>query len=150
MKRLNKILLWIWQIIQNIIGVIILLIVRNKSKKKKEEYLLDSGKIYTVVYYDVEYFFHSGVCLGEYIFLETRYLEEYQIRDEVAHEAGHQALQSRIFGPLYIVIFGIPSLFVNIWDRLFHKGWSNQARMEWYYSTPVEKNADSFLKVNRF
>ena len=124
-----KILLWIWQLPQNIIGFII-------SRFAREE---DDG-VFTKMN-----FFGSGVCLGEYIILERK---NFIFEINILHEKGHR-VQSRILGPLYLLIVGLPSLLRNLIDRKFHKSWPYCKRASWYYSGFPEKWADKLGGVNR-
>jgi len=88
----------------------------------------------------------SGVSLGEFIFLPIRCQGD---RATIAHEIGH-SIQSRMLGPLYLLAVGIPSaVFNNLWDRLFHKSWGYQERIQWYYSRYPEAWADSLGGVRR-
>lgn len=86
----KKILMWIWQFPQNIIGLLLLLF--NKGEKKHN--LND-----ITFYYDDN--FPGGITLGEYILVGSKTV--------VRHEFGH-VLQSRILGPLYLFVIGIPSI----------------------------------------
>jgi len=88
--------------------------------------------------------FVSGVSLGGYILLKSFHNEM-----TYAHEWGHTR-QSRIFGPLYLIVIGVASaVFNNLWDRLFHKNWSHERRTQWYYSRFPEAWADRLGGVNR-
>ena len=72
-----------------------------------------------------------GLCLGEYIFVGYMDIDGYTAK----HEQGHR-FQSRYFGPLYIIIVGLPSVFRNIWQRIFRKS------AAWYYSGWPEDDAN--------
>jgi hypothetical protein len=87
----------------------------------------------------------SGVSLGELVFLP----EEYDTHTTKDHEYGH-SIQSRYLGPLYLLVVGIPSMLCNnLWDRWFHRGWTNQQRINWYYKRFPERWADRLGGVNR-
>ena len=129
MKALAGIVLWLWQLPQNLVGFVM-------SRFFREE---DDGVFVRMS------FFGSGVCLGEYILLERRlFIHE----RNVAHEKGHR-IQSRILGPLYLVIVGVPSLIRNLWDRAKHKEWPYAAKVRWYYSGFPENWADKLGGVDR-
>lgn len=127
-----KFLLYIWQLPQNIIGLIIKLI--NKNKKGYEEFFYNGVKVYYV-----KHIMNCGISLGDYIFLDN---DVYLNEKDIMHEAGHKK-QSKILGWFYLLIIGLPSVIGNIIDRIFDKGY------EWYYSQPWEKWADKLGGVDR-
>jgi hypothetical protein len=131
-----KVLLYIWQFPQILLALILI----KKILAKRLEGLYRDKKVYC---FKSSYI--SGVSLGEYIILREGHSET-----TLDHEYGH-TVQSRIFGPLYLIVIGIPSaVFNNLWDRKFHKTWTDQKRIEWYYSRYPEKWADRLGGVNRF
>ena len=135
-----KVLLYIWQLPQNLLGLILLLLYRIKGDLAKQ---LSIGNL--PVYFSK--YMPSGISLGEYIILETPKSLIPKIND-VLHEYGHTK-QSRILGPFYLLIIGIPSLIGNIYDRVRHSNWTNKARNLWYYNQPWEKWADKLGGVKR-
>lgn len=124
-----KILRYIWQLPQNILGLALeSMIYWGISKEVKEG---DVRYMYTPL-------LPSSVCLGSYIYLtigagpNTR-----------KHEYGHY-IQSLILGPLYLFIIGIPSLLHNIVHTVCEK-----VNIKWdYYSFYTEKWANKLGKVN--
>lgn len=91
-----RIFLWIWQLPQNILGIIVLLsgsYVRKTLEGKSGEKIV--------------YFFNpdrrGSITLGEYRFLDTNRIST------VRHEYGHTR-QSRMLGPLYLIFIGLNSL----------------------------------------
>lgn len=92
-------------------------------------------------------FFGSGVCLGEWIILEG---DPFTIDSQsVKHECGHR-VQSRILGPLYLLVVGVPSLARNVYDRLvLSKTMTVFERQLWYYSGFPERWADRLGGVTR-
>ena len=135
-----KVLLCIWQSIQNLIGIILILITKATVKGR----VID-GK--TISYYVARRFNNnwSGVSLGEYIvFSKDAFANEISIR----HEHGHQ-IQSEYLGPFYLIVVGLPSFLRNIWDRFAHMKWTNKQRVDWYYSHFPENQADKFGGVKR-
>lgn len=133
MKRFTEILLYIWQLPQNIAGLIMLLIYRIEKK-----YLKLNGRTF---YYTPEMI--SGISLGNYIIIKK---EDWGV--DMRHEYGH-SVDSRKFGPLYLIVIGLPSLLGNIYDKIFHKNWKYSDSCEWYYNQPWEKSADKNGGVNR-
>ena len=89
---------YIWQLPQNILGSLY------------KEYISDN--IITRVNYDAtDYECYltrngGGVTLGRYIFVNQNYKD---LTNVILHERGH-VKQSRILGPLYLIIIGIPSI----------------------------------------
>lgn len=125
MDKLKKVLLWLWQLPQNILGLLPLLINRGEVKHR-----LDN----IVFYYDNN--FPGGITLGEYILVGSE--------TAVRHEFGH-VLQSRILGPLYLFVIGIPSIVhaaINEYIGCCKK------HKEGYYHFYTEKWANKLGKVN--
>ncbi len=139
MKRLKKILLVIWQFPQEIIGCFLILMVKGKRKYINVLLPGKQSKYGLVGVYTVPNLFNSGISLGSYIIFDGRI----EISEtDVLHEYGHQ-LQSRMLGPLYLLIVGIPSLIGNIYSRIKKKD------EKWYYSRFPENWADRLGGVNR-
>jgi len=139
---MKRILLWVWQLPQHLLGLLLVLLLRARLRpwphKDKVinywEYNPQSGLSR----------FLSGGSFGRYIILPPR--NDYA--QTVPHEYGH-SLQSRAWGPLYLLVVGIPSVIGNLWDRAFHKRWSVEKRTAWYYSRYPEKQADKLGGVVR-
>lgn len=132
-KSMKNILLWIWQLPQNLLGVIVLLF--NKVLGCIKVRTIDS-----IDYYYVKHVNNCGVSLGNYIFLDSdRCITE----NAVHHEWGHQK-QSLKYGWLYLLIIGLPSAIGNIYYRLAHKD------NIWYYSQWWERTADELGGVTRY
>ena len=133
MNKIIELALFIWQLPQNLLGLILLLIYKHEK-----EYHKLNGRIF---YYTNE--MPSGISLGNYIIMNREDKE-----DDMKHEYGH-SIQSRILGLIYLIIIGLPSSIGNIYDRVAHKNWSKKERIKWYYNQPWEKWADKLGKVNR-
>ena len=90
---------YIWQLPQNILGSLY------------KEYISDN--IITRVNYDATdyecYLTNSGggLTLGRFIFVNQHFVD---LEETILHEIGH-VKQSRILGPLYLIIIGIPSIY---------------------------------------
>lgn len=121
MDTLKQIFLYIWQLPQNLLGLLFLLFLRGEKRHE-----LKGIKFY------YQKRFPGGITLGEYIMLGSR--NETTVR----HEYGH-VLQSRMLGPLYLFIIGLLSLL---------HAWLNGAigcckgHPEGYYHFYTEKWAD--------
>ena len=95
---MKNFLLYIWCLPQNIVGLLFLLFIRGEEKHS-----LDG-----ITFYEAESF-NGGISLGKYIIV-------YKKREStIRHEYGH-CIQSRMLGPLYLLIVGIPSL---IWASMY-------------------------------
>lgn len=139
MQKLINIFLWIWQLPQHIVALLVF--AQNKIRKGTCE----KKDTENIKWYKIKYISNAGISLGNYIFLD---LDRYISSKDVKHEYGH-TIQSKILGPFYLIIVGIPSIVRNIFDRLFHKKWSNLQRNIWYYSGYPENWADKLGKVDR-
>ena len=129
---MKDILLYLWQLPQNLLGLILCLIYPDKFPTA-----LKDVKVH------VNQSFPSGISLGNYIIVK------YVRPNTISHEYGHH-LQSLKWGWLYLIVIGLPSLTGNIIDRLFHKKWDWLKREQWYYNQPWEKSADKLGGVKRF
>lgn len=91
--------LFLWQILQNIIGLFMFLY----FKMRRDLSLVKYDKF---TYCFKSKYMHGGISLGSFIFLS-----EYSATNEktIAHEYGH-CVDSKIMGPLYLFIIGIPSI----------------------------------------
>ena len=98
LKFLWEVILYIWQLPQNLIG----LIVRWMYPGSRKMEIAD-----VPVFYNPK--FPGGISLGKTIMVCT------QDRFTSMHEHGHQ-IQSLYLGPLYLFIIGIPSI---IWAGLY-------------------------------
>ena len=118
---MKKLLRCIWQLPQNLVGLIVALLTGAK---------LDSNEHY---YWQL----HSGLSLGHYVFINREASIE-----TVKHEEGHQ-IQSMVLGWLYLPVIGIPSL---IWACLKSIGMFKNTS---YYSFYTERWADKLAGIGR-
>lgn len=95
MKKLLKIILFIWELLQNLVGFLYLKLSKYKFTVR---YFLN-GNTQIRYYYAEE--FPGGLTLGEFIFTNGP--------KHVKHENGH-VKQSRILGPFYLPFIGLNSL----------------------------------------
>lgn len=127
-------LLYVWQLPQNIFGLFLLLFY-----KKEKAYHKLNGRTF---YYTDE--MSSGISIGNYIIMNRK-----DMKDSMRHEYGH-SVQSRILGPLYLLIIGLPSLLWNIIDRIIvEPAFGYKKSYNLYYSIPWEKWADKLGGVKR-
>jgi len=138
-ERMRNLLLWLWQLPQHLLGVLLIFFVVGERREIAGITYWHFGRWdwFTRVF--------AGVSLGRYILLP----DMRDLKTTARHEWGH-SLQSHLFGPLYLFIIGLPSISGNIWDRLFHRGWDGRRRYRWYYSLPWERDADRRAGVVRW
>lgn len=96
--KLKKYLMWLWQLPQNLCGVIYRGVIKKDIISQINS---DSG--YNVYLTKTN---RGGVTLGEYIFVYQKYTDLSRV---VQHETGH-VKQSRMLGPLYLLVIGLPSI----------------------------------------
>lgn len=130
MNKIKKILLYIWQLPQHLLGLALALFFKQK---KKETY-----KHTTIFKVKKE----IAVSLGNYIFMNENWSDKTK-----HHEYGH-SLQSIYLGPLYLLIVGLPSITMNIFSTIcyefgYYKPFDN------YYKRFPENWADKLGKVKR-
>jgi len=143
MRAMKEVLLYIWQLPQHLLGLLLIRLLKAEKKEWEHE-----GK--TILFWEFApkgWFSRliSGCSLGRYIIMLRRNSYE----EDIPHEHGH-SVQSVRWGPLYLPVIGLPSaLGNNLWDRLAHKSWPAGKRQEWYYSRWPEKQADTLGGVTR-
>ena len=138
-KILNYILsalFLIWELPQNIIGAILFCIYSTLS----DVIVVNEGtsvSVYTSI--------KGGLSLGAFCFLQKGYYRNPSkyVAKTILHTEGHRK-QSRILGPLYLLVIGLPSV---VWDVL----WTcfKYFRKKDYYSFFTEKWADKLAGVER-
>ena len=89
-----------WELPQNILGLILLIFYRSGSviEKYNGRFLIFNNK------------FVGGLSLGYFIYCQTKN------NNLVSHEYGH-TYQSRVLGPLYLMLIGLPSI---IWCKFIY------------------------------
>lgn len=117
-KIKNFIIDWIWQLPQNIVGIIYQYYVRGESILLVKDF----NERYKVYLKESK----GAVSLGRYIFISRKYNNSEFILD---HELGHTK-QSLILGPLYLIVIGLPSL---LW-ALTHKKLCPSKNYYWFYT----------------
>ena len=133
MDKLKEILLYIWQLPQNLLGLIMMFFVKP--------YILKEN--YRGITYVVSKKMGGGISLGNYVILSKTYKDKKLHKDIWDHEWGHTR-DSRMFGPLYLIIIGLPSL---MWAGLY--GSIIPYTRNGYYRFYTEKRADRLGRVNR-
>ena len=133
MKKIAYILIQCsWGIIQTFFGFMVFLI------NIKRKHFMYHGAVVTVTKAP------SSVSLGMFVFITENPMEDKRIENKIpnqelsqrllVHEYGH-TIQSLIFGPLYLIVMGIPSTlwgFLPCYQRKRNEGYS-------YFSYFTEK-----------
>ena len=126
MKYIRNLILFIWQLPQHIVALIYFgyLVMMCKDLG------VDSRYKQAIV---IPCVMRGAVTLGNYVFVGLN--SEY--RKTVKHELGH-TIQSKILGPLYLIVIGIPSITYCGLRRLFPS-----LRKKNYYNFYTEKWANN-------
>lgn len=77
----------------------------------------------------------GGISLGPFAFVSNYSAKK---QETIAHEVDGHTVQSKLFGPLYLLIIGIPSL-VHAWFHDYHKSC--------YYDYWCERWANNLAKL---
>lgn len=129
--KLFNILLFLWQLPQNIIGIIVAI------WSCGTKYFYKSG-VSTINVYKA-YRMSGGISLGKYVIVQGRCSQT-----TIKHELGH-CIQSQYLGWLYLIIIGLPSF---IWATLHT--YNKHIREKYsYYDFYTEKWADKLGGVVR-
>lgn len=132
--KLKEILFWVWQLPQHLLGLALLHHYRDARL-----YHTENGRRYYTAWE-----MPSGISLGNYIILHNA-----SMGNDKLHEYGHSR-QSRMLGPLYLPVIGLPSIIGNLFDQAFHSHWTYERSARWYYSLPWEAWADKLGGVKRW
>lgn len=126
MKYIRNLILFIWQLPQHIVALIYFgyLVMMCKDLD------VDSRYKQAIV---IPCVMRGAVTLGNYVFVGLN--SEY--RKTVKHELGH-TIQSKILGPLYLIVIGIPSITYCGLRRIFPS-----LRKKNYYDFYTEKWANN-------
>ena len=126
MKYISNLILFIWQLPQHLLAILYIGYLVMMSK----DLGIDSRYKQAIV---IACIMRGAVTLGNYVFVGLN--SEY--RKTVKHELGH-TIQSKILGPLYLIIIGIPSITYCGLRRLFPS-----LRKKNYYNFYTEKWANN-------
>ena len=136
MKKTLEILLYLWQLPQNLLGLLLIALLGWEipiDMKGSKNHRLPSSLLF------LNSRMKGGVSLGRYIILSGRYATDF---NTWYHERGH-SIQSMILGPLYLLVIGLPSL---LWAAFYRH---NDADPNGYYRFFTEKWADRLGGVKR-
>ena len=126
MEYISNLILFIWQLPQHLLAILYIgyLVMMGKDLG------IDSRYKQAIV---IPCIMRGAVTLGNYVFVGLN--SEY--RKTVKHELGH-TIQSKILGPLYLIVIGIPSITYCGLRRLFPS-----LRKKNYYNFYTEKWANN-------
>ena len=126
MNYIRNLILFIWQLPQHIVAIIYFgyLVIMCKDLG------VDSRYKQAIV---IPCVMRGAVTLGNYVFVGLN--SEY--KETVKHELGH-TIQSKILGPLYLIVIGIPSITYCGLRRIFPS-----LRKKNYYDFYTEKWANN-------
>lgn len=134
MKTFLNIIMYLWQLPQNLLGLVMVAItgfglpvdIRGNNHRLPSSLLFLNEQM------------RGGISLGRYIIMNR----SCYVGDTTSwmHERGH-SVQSMMLGPLYLVVIGLPSILWAAW-------WTADRGMS-YYSFYTERWADKLGGVNR-
>ena len=124
------ILLFVWELPQNGLGFFVWIFVRSR--------IINKEKIRNRSINHVPSF---GISLGSFVFWSGSENPYVLIKaNNKQHELGH-TIQSVIFGPLYLLLIGIPSIFRVLFSYIYFS--KNKTQWQNYYNGYPEKWADT-------
>lgn len=124
---MKRILSYLWELPQNLIGLGLSFIYKYDELIPYENKQIRYCKK-----------FPGGISLGNYVFVGTKK------KDIIKHEYGH-TIQSKLLGPLYLFIVGIPSI---VWASICGTKLIPYTK-NGYYKFYTEKWADKLGQVER-
>lgn len=116
------ILLFIWQLPQNLVGLVMLAYFKIFSKTR-----IVACRHYSIMFESPKML--GGISLGNFCFGSVS-LCRYETH--IMHELDGHTVDSKIFGPLYLLIVGLPSIlnatfnFVDCYYSWFPEKWANR------------------------
>lgn len=125
--RIRNLLLYLWQLPQNLLGLLLRAIYRGEDTDCGDALVRMSARM------------QGGISLGRYIIVSEK-----ATIGTVMHEYGH-CRQSKMLGPLYLLVVGLPSL---TWSCIYPCRMFPYSR-NGYYRFYTEKWADRLGEVKR-
>ena len=107
MKIVSLLLAFTWELPQTLAALVFMLFFKTQG-------IVGNSRIWHVHFSS----FLTCASLGEFIFFAKRDVGGPSWEDTVRHETGH-SVQSRIFGPLYLILIALPSR-----SGTFFQGWT--------------------------
>lgn len=125
---------WVWQLPQNLLGVLWKNIKKNSiiTEISNDDIESVGAKAYLTKA-------GGAVTLGKYVFISQIYRDQGMT---IKHECGH-VKQSKMLGPLYLIVIGVPSiLHARLNDYI---GCDKESGYSHFYT---EKWADKLMGIN--
>lgn len=135
MKNIGRIVSdWVWQLPQNLLGVLWKGIKKDSiiTEISNDDIRLVDAKAYLIKA-------GGSVTLGKYVFISQTYRDQGMT---IKHECGH-VKQSKMLGPLYLIVIGIPSI-LHAWLNDYI-GCDKESGYSHFYT---EKWADKLMGIN--
>lgn len=105
-------LLWLWQVIQNIIALILIKVIYTSDNCCYAHYRYGKTNLYFVICRNC---YIDDFTMGDYIFISSDNWLSGDIK--IRHSYGY-VLTSRIFGPLWLFVIFIPRLVYAFYDPM--------------------------------
>lgn len=135
MKNIGRIVSdWVWQLPQNLLGVI-----WKNIKKDSIITPISNNDIESVGAKAYLIKARGTVTLGKYVFISQTYRDQGMI---IKHECGH-VKQSKMLGPLYLIVIGVPSI-LHAWLNDYI-GCDEESGYSHFYT---EKCTDKLMGIN--
>lgn len=135
MKIVSLLLAFTWELPQTLVALVFMLFFRTQG-------IAGNSRIWRVHFSS----FLTCASLGEFIFFAKRDVGGPSWEETVRHETGH-SVQSRIFGPLYLILIALPSSIWNLLSRMDNR--AGRWFAGHYYDTPWEHGANVLGKVGK-
>ena len=136
---MKKILVWFlaftWELPQTLFALVLMVFLKTTPLDHKKRIRRVHSNSYLTCF-----------SLGEFIFFRWKDIGAWDWEETQRHELGH-SVQSRILGPLYLLLVGLPSVIWNAMSRMDNMTGRWMAAN--YYRTPWEHLADVHGKVER-
>lgn len=129
MNIIITILLFLWQLPQNIVALIMYQFLFNKTTVAKRNY--------AVCYMSKS--MNGGISLGNFVYVSYNLSKS---EPHVMHELDGHTKQSKMLGPLYLLVIGIPSI---LWAAF-----RNKQKHPNYYSFYTEKWANKCANIEAY
>ncbi|MBR3388268.1 MAG: hypothetical protein IKG84_08595 [Bacteroidales bacterium] len=117
MNLLIAVLLQVWQLPQNLVGLVFGWFLKGKERHPGIQGLPRGIRLISGAN------MHGGISLGSFVYFRKPSYDRL-----LRHEAGH-CRQSRLLGPLYLPVIGLPSLLWALW---WHPG--RPVPYSWFYT----------------
>jgi hypothetical protein len=118
MKFFKGIFLSVWECLQNFVGFVAFWLYKGEILENKDVYGVNDDFVTIKICDNLK----GGVSLGEYILIGKNKFRN-NAWSVTRHEFGHTK-QSRILGPLYLFVIGIPSILhasIGLTDEVYYK-----------------------------